>query len=94
VHDSYEGFIVHAYPASSKTGTRIFLIGRLKGGKTFGETKQRLKELAYDFGDPRLGNELQKLSKGKNAILTRRGKRKSFTYHERYPPDEYFKTTI
>jgi len=43
VHDCYEGFIVHAYPASSKTGTRLFLIGRLKGGKTFAviETRER-----------------------------------------------------
>jgi len=72
----------------------VFRQGFFKDGKTFGETKERLKELGYDFGDPRLANELQKISKGKNAILTRRGKRKSYTYHERYPPEEFFKTAI
>ncbi len=72
----------------------IYRQGFFAGGKTFGETKSRLREAGYDFGDPRLARELGKLSKGSKAILTRRGKRRFYTYHERYPPEEFFKTTL
>jgi hypothetical protein len=72
----------------------VYRQGFFSGGKTFGETKTRLREASYDFGDPRLAQELEKLSKGNKAILTRRGKRGFYTYHERYPPEEFFRTTL
>lgn len=72
----------------------IYRQGFFAGGKTFGEMKVRLREAGYDFGDPRLAQELGKLSKGNKAILTRRGRRGFYTYHERYPPEEFFKTTL
>ena len=72
----------------------IFRQGYFKNGKTFGETKVRLRDAGYDFGDVRLAQELEKLSKGNKAMLTRRGKRGAFTYHERYPPDEFFKLSM
>jgi hypothetical protein len=69
----------------------IYRQGFFKNGKTFGRVKTRVREAGYDFGDARLAQELERLSKGKKAMLTRRGKRGFFTYHERYPPEDSFK---
>lgn len=69
----------------------IYRQGFFKPGKTFRETKERLREAGYDYGDQRLPNEMEKLSKGNKAMLTRRGKRGFYAYHERYPPEEFFK---
>lgn len=63
-------------------------------GRRLGDVQTKLKSMSYNFGDPVVAATLYKLSKGKSAVLTRRGKRKNYTYHERYPPKEIFKTTI
>jgi hypothetical protein len=72
----------------------IYRQGFFKSGKTFGEIKARLHDAGYDFGDVRIAQQLGKLSKGSKAMLTRRGKRGFYTYNERYPPEEFFKTTF
>ncbi|MGD0996488.1 MAG: hypothetical protein ABR909_13325 [Candidatus Bathyarchaeia archaeon] len=72
----------------------IYRQGFFKPGKAFRETKTRLRDAGYDFGDARLAQELEKLSKGNKAMLTRRGKRGFYTYHERYPPEEFFKVSF
>ena len=72
----------------------IYRQGFFKSGKTFRETKARLQVAGYDFGDARLAQELEKLSKGNKAMLTRRGKRGAYTYHERYPPEDFFKLSF
>lgn len=51
----------------------IYRQGFFKSGKSFGEIKVRLQGAGYDFGDVRLAQELEKLSKGNKAMLTRRG---------------------
>jgi len=72
----------------------IYRQGFFNMGKTFGEIKTRIREAGYDFGDARLAGELERLSKGRKAKLTRRGKRGFYTYHERYPPEDSFKMAI
>lgn len=63
-------------------------------GRRLGDVQAKLKSMSYNFSDPVVAAALYKLSKGKDAVLTRRGKRKNYTYHERYPPKETFKTLI
>jgi hypothetical protein len=63
-------------------------------GKKLPEVQAKLKEIGYNFKDSMVSGALQKLSIGKKAVLTRKGKRRSYTYHERYPPKEIFKSTI
>jgi DNA polymerase-2 len=41
MQDTYDGFIVHAYFDSNRTRTRLFFIGRLKGGETFAVVEDR-----------------------------------------------------
>jgi hypothetical protein len=63
-------------------------------GRRLGDVQVKLKNMSYNFSDPVVAKALYRLSKGKDAVLTRRGKRKNYTYHERYPPKEIFRTTI
>jgi hypothetical protein len=63
-------------------------------GKKLSEVQTKLKSMSYNFSDPAVAAALYKLSKGKDAVLTRKGKRKNYTYHERYPPKEIFKSTV
>lgn len=63
-------------------------------GRRLGEVQTKLRSISYNFGDPVVAVALYKLSRGKTAILTRKGKRKNYTYHERYPPSEIFKPSI
>jgi hypothetical protein len=63
-------------------------------GRRLGDVQTKLKSMSYNFSDPVVAATLYKLSKGKSVVLTRRGKRKNYTYHERYPPKEIFKSTI
>jgi hypothetical protein len=63
-------------------------------GRRLCDVQAKLKTMSYNFGDPIVAAALYKFSKGKDAVLTRKGKRKSYTYHERYPPKEIFKSTI
>jgi hypothetical protein len=63
-------------------------------GKKLPVVQAKLKDMGYNFKDAVVSGALQKLAKGKNAVLTRKGKRRNYTYHERYPPKEIFKTII
>jgi len=63
-------------------------------GRKLSEVQAKLRSLKYNFSDQTVAAALSKGSKGKGAFLTRKGKRKNFTYHERYPPTEYFKPVI
>ncbi len=78
----------------AETIKQIYRQGFFNSGRTFKETGTRLREAGYDYGDPRLAQELERLSKGNKAMLTRRGKRGFYTYHERYPPEEFFKLSF
>lgn len=72
----------------------LYREGFFHEGKRLGEVQTKLKKMSYNFGDPQISKALSKLSKGKEASLTRKGKRGYFRYHERYPPKEVFKKTI
>lgn len=65
-----------------------------KDGRKLSEVQDKLKSMSYNFPDSAVSLALYKMSKGKDAILTRKGKRKNYTYHERYPPQEIFKSVI
>lgn len=63
-------------------------------GKRLSEVQKKIKSMRYNFKDSAVSNTLSKLSKGKDAVLTKKGKKRNYVYCERYPPDEFFKTTI
>jgi len=63
-------------------------------GRRLGDVQVKLKSMSYNFSDQSVAVALYKHSKGKDAVLTRKGKRKNYTYHERYPPKEVFKPLI
>ena len=63
-------------------------------GRRLSGVQVKLKSMSYNFSDQAVAAALYKHSKGKDAVLTRKGKRKNYTYHERYPPKEVFKATI
>jgi hypothetical protein len=63
-------------------------------GRKFGDVQAKLKGINYNFTDQAVALALLKASKGKGAFLTRKGRRKNFTYHERYPPRKFFEATI
>lgn len=63
-------------------------------GRRLSDVQTKLKSTSYNFSDPAVAAALHKLSKGKDALLTRKGKRKNYTYHERYPPKEIFKSAV
>jgi len=46
------------------------------------------------LSDAQVSKALSDLSKGKDAIFTTKGKRRNCIYHERYPPEGFFKTVI
>ena len=72
----------------------LYREGFFDKGKKLRDVQGKLKSMSYNFSDPAVSQALSKLSKGKEAILTRRGKRRSYTYYERYPPEEIFKSVI
>lgn len=72
----------------------LYRQGLFKDGKSLSEVDARLVKLGYNFQLSRISNALRFLSKGKNAMLTRKGRKRSYKYHERYPPEKFFKTTI
>lgn len=65
-----------------------------KGGKILGEVMEAIEKRRYMFGKSSVANTLRNLSKGKDAILTRRKVGRQFRYFERIPPEKYFKSTI
>lgn len=72
----------------------LYRQGFFKEGKTLKEVMIRLGELGFHWDASRIARELEYWSKGKKAILTRSGKRGFYKYFERYPPEEFFRTTI
>lgn len=72
----------------------LYREGFFSEGKKLRNVQGKLKSMSYNFTDPAVSKALSKLSKGKEAVLTRRGKRRSYTYYERYPPEEIFKSVI
>jgi len=72
----------------------LYREGFFRQGKKHGEVMEKLRTMGYNFGDPQVSKALSSLSKGKDAILTKKGKRKNYIYEERYPPEEFFKNII
>ena len=72
----------------------LYREGFFKDGKRFGEVMTEMQKRRYTFSKSLVAQALEKLSKGKEAVLTRRGKRGQYIYYERIPPDIYFKSTI
>jgi hypothetical protein len=72
----------------------LYRQGFFKEGKTLKETITRIGELGFHWDSSRIAHELEYWSKGKKAFLTRSGKRGDYKYFERYPPEEFFRTTI
>ena len=63
-------------------------------GRKLNDVQMKLKGMSYNFSDPAVAATLYKMSKGKDAVLTRKGKPRTYTYYERYPPKEIFKSII
>lgn len=72
----------------------LYRQGFFKEGKALGEVNAKMGELGYHFPLSRISNGLRALSKGKNAMLTRKGRKQFYRFYERYPPQDFFKTTI
>jgi hypothetical protein len=72
----------------------LYRQGFFKEGKNLKDAVVRLGELGFHWDVSRIAHELENWSKGKKAFLTRIGKRGYYKYFERYPPEEYFRTTI
>ena len=72
----------------------LYRQGFFRDGKILGEVDSKMVEIGYHFSRSRTSNALRTLSKGKNAFLTREGRRGFYKYYERYPPEEFFKTII
>ncbi len=63
-------------------------------GKKLSEVQTQIQKNGYNFTKQAINNILLKLSKGKEAVLTKKGKKGNYIYYERYPPQDIFKTTI
>ena len=72
----------------------LYRQGFFKDGKSLKETMLRLEELGFHWDISRIAHELEKLSKGMKAFLTRKGKKGDYKYFERFPPEEFFKMTL
>jgi hypothetical protein len=72
----------------------LYRQGFFKGGKSLKEVVARLSDLGFHWDVSRIAHELENFSKGKKAFLTRNGKRGDYKYFERFPPEEFFKTTL
>jgi len=72
----------------------LYREGFFREGRKHKEVMEKLLSMGYNFGDAQVSKTLSDLSKGKDAIFTKRGKRRNYIFHERYPPEELFKTVI
>jgi hypothetical protein len=72
----------------------LYRQGFFKEGKVLKEVMVHLGELGFHWNTSRIAHTLEYWSKGKKAFLTRRGKRGAYRYLERYPPEDFFKTTL
>jgi len=72
----------------------LYRQGFFKTGKNLKELRCRLEEVGFHWDVSRIAHTLEYWSKGKKAFLTRSGKKGDYKYFERFPPDEFFRTTI
>lgn len=72
----------------------LYKEGFFRDGKSLRDTQEKLTKLRYNLSSSLISNTLMNLSKGKDAILTRKGKRGGYKYVERLPPSRYFQKTI
>jgi hypothetical protein len=99
-HNLAETHVALIFPEEEITTTPkevikdLYRQGFFKEGKTLKETITRMGELGFHWDASRIAHELEYWSKGKKAFLTRSGKRGDYKYFERYPPEEFFRTTI
>jgi hypothetical protein len=99
-HNLAETHVALIFPEEEITTTPkevikdLYRQGLFKEGKTLKEAIVRIGELGFHWDASRIAHELEYWSKGKKAFLTRSGKRGDYKYFERYPPGEFFRTTI
>lgn len=72
----------------------LYRQGFFREGKNLKEVRSKLGELGFHWDQSRIAHTLEFWSKGKQAFLTRSGKKGDFKYLERYPPSEFFKTIV
>jgi hypothetical protein len=72
----------------------LYRRGLFKEEPSLREVIKRLDELGFHWATSRIAHELENFSKGKNAFLTRIGKRGFYKYCERFPPEEFFRTVL
>lgn len=99
-HNLAETHVALIFPEEEITTTPkevikdLYRQGLFKEGKTLKEAMMRIGEIGFHWDASRIAHELEYWSKGKKAFLTRCGKRGDYKYFERYPPGEFFRTTI
>ncbi len=99
-HDLADTHVALIFPEEEVTTTpkeivkELYRQGFFQGGKMLKEVIIRLAELGFHWDVSRIAHELEYWAKGKKAFLTRAGKRGDYRYYERYPPEEFFRTTI
>lgn len=99
-HDLAETHVALIFPEEKVATTPkevikdLYRQGFFKEGKALKAVTVRLGELGFHWDASRIAHELEYWSKGKRAFLTRTGKRGDYSYLERYPPEEFFRTTI
>lgn len=99
-HNLAETHVALIFPEEEITTTPkevikdLYRQGFFKEGKPLKETITRMGELGFHWDTSRIAHELEYWSKGKKAFLTRSGKKGNYKYFERYPPEEFFRTTI
>jgi hypothetical protein len=72
----------------------LYREGFFKEGKHLAEIQTEIRARRYNFNDPAVSKALSKLSKGREAVLTQSGKKRYYSYRERYPPAEYFRKIL
>lgn|GEM_PF-1177282 len=63
-------------------------------GKKLSEVQTKIRKVGYNFKDAAVSNILSKLSTGKQAVLTKKGKKRNYVYLERCPPQDIFGASI
>jgi len=99
-HDLAKTHVALIFPEEEVTTTPkevikdLYRQGFFKDRKSLKDVMSRQGELGFHWDTSRVAHELEDWSKGKKAFLTRSGKRGLYKYYERYPPEEFFRTTI
>jgi len=72
----------------------LYREGFFADGKTLNDVMQEMGKRRYNFTRSLAANTLRRLSRGRQAILTRRKVMRIYRYFERIPPVKYFRTTL